>query len=148
MPLLTTHLDYPAGVNLMWNTAFLPIRRYTNSWLAAFLGGLLYGFSPFMVAQALGHPQMTAAFTPPLMLIALDELIVRQRHRAVWLGLALGAMGAIQLMIAEEVLATEALIAALGVALLVGMYPGQLRIPAPFFLRGLGAAAVTILVIT
>ncbi|HEY4868612.1 MAG TPA: hypothetical protein VII79_01265, partial [Candidatus Dormibacteraeota bacterium] len=184
MPLLTTHLDYPAGVNLMWNTAFLPlaalvapltlgpgavlasnvllvlslglsawcaflaIRRYTNSWLAAFLGGLLYGFSPFMVAQALGHPQMTAAFTPPLMLIALDELIVRQRHRAVWLGLALGAMGAIQLMIAEEVLATEALIAALGVALLVGMYPGQLRIRAPFILRGLGAAAVTIIVIT
>jgi len=184
MPLLTTNLDYPAGVNLMWNTAFIPlaalvapltlgpgavlasnvllvlclglsawcaflaIRRYTNSWLAAFLGGLLYGFSPFMVAQALGHPQMTAAFTPPLMLIALDELIVRQRHRAIWLGLALGAIGAVQLLIAEEVLATEALIAALGVALLVGMYPGQLRIRAPFVLRGLGVAAATMIVLT
>jgi len=184
MPLLTTHLDYPAGVNLMWNTAFIPlaalvapltvgpgavlasnvllvlclalsawcaflaIRRYTNSWLAAFLGGLLYGFSPFMVAQALGHPQMTAAFTPPLMLIALDELIVRQRHRVIWLGLALGAIGAVQLLIAEEVLATEALIAALGVALLVGMYPGQLRIRAPFVLRGLGVAAATMIVLT
>ena len=184
MPLLTTHLDYPAGVNLMWNTAFIPlaalvapltvgpgavlasnvllvlslglsawcaflaIRRYTNSWLAAFLGGLLYGFSPFMVAQALGHPQMTAAFTPPLMLIALDELIVRQRHRAIWLGLALGVIGAIQLLIAEELLATEALIAALGVALLVGMYPGQLRIRAPFALRGLSVAAITLIVLT
>jgi hypothetical protein len=184
MPLLTTHLDYPAGVNLMWNTAFIPlaavvapltlgpgavlasnvllvlslglsawcaffaIRRYTNSWLAAFLGGLLYGFSPFMVAQALGHPQLTAAFTPPLMLIVLDELIVRQRHRAMWLGLALGAIAAIQLLIAEEVLATEALIAALGVALLVGMYPGQLRIRAPLVLRGLGVAALTIIVLT
>ncbi len=184
MPLLTTHLDYPAVVNLMWNTGFIPlaalvapltlgpgavlasnvllvlclglsawcaflaIRRYTNSWLAAFLGGLLYGFSPFMVAQALGHPQMTAAFTPPLMLIALDELIVRQRHRAIWLGLALGAIGAVQLLIAEEVLATEALIAALGVALLVGMYPGQLRIRAPFVLRGFGVAAATMIVLT
>jgi hypothetical protein len=184
MPLLTTHLDYPAGVNLMWNTAFIPlaalvapltlgsgavlasnvllvlslglsawcaflaIRRYTNTWSAAFVGGLLYGFSPFMVAQALGHPQMTAAFTPPLMLIALDELIVRQRHRAIWLGLALGVIGAVQLLIAEEVLATEALIAALGVALLLGMYPGQLRMRAPFILRGLGVAAVAIVVIT
>ena len=184
MPLLTTHLDYPAGVNLMWNTAFTPlsalvapltlgpgavlasnvllvlslglsawcaflaIRRYTNSWLAAFLGGLLYGFSPFMVAQALGHPQMTAAFTPPLMLIALDELIVRQRRRAIWLGLALGVLGAVQLLIAEEVLATEALVATLGVALLVGMYPGQLRTRAPFVLRGLGVAAVSIIVLT
>ncbi|HVS06990.1 MAG TPA: hypothetical protein VHK65_12640 [Candidatus Dormibacteraeota bacterium] len=184
MPLLTTHLDYPAGVNLMWNTAFMPlaalvapltlgpgavlasnvllvlslglsawcaflaIRRYTNSWLAAFLGGLLYGFSPFMVAQALGHPQMTAAFTPPLMLIVLDELIVRQRRRAIWLGLALGVVGAVQLLIAEEVLATEALVATLGVALLVGMYPGQLRIRAPFVLRGLGIAAVAIIVLT
>jgi hypothetical protein len=184
MPLLTTHLDYPAGVNLMWNTAFTPlaalvapltlgpgavlasnvllvlslglsawcaflaIRRYTNSWLAAFLGGLLYGFSPFMVAQALGHPQMTAAFTPPLMLIALDELIVRQRRRAIWLGLALGLLGAVQLLIAEEVLASEALVATLGVALLVGMYPGQWRTRAPFVLRGLGVAAVAIIVLT
>ena len=184
MPLLTTHLDYPAGVNLMWNTAFTPlaalvapltlgpgavlasnvllvlslglsawcaflaIRRYTNSWLAAFLGGLLYGFSPFMVAQALGHPQMTAAFTPPLMLIALDELIMRQRRRAIWLGLALGVLGAVQLLIAEEVLATEALVATLGVALLVGMYPDQLRTRAPFVLRGLGVAAVAIIVLT
>ena len=184
MPLLTTHLDYPAGVNLMWNTAFIPLaalvapltlrsgavlasnvllilclglsawcaflatRRYTKSWSAAFLGGLLYGFSPFMVAQALGHPQMTAAFTPPLMLIVLDELIVRQRHRAIWLGLALGAVGAVQLLTAEEVLATEALIAALGVALLVGMYPGQLRSRAPFVLRGLGVAAATMIVLT
>src|SRR4029077_8300773 len=24
-PLLTTYLDYPAGVNLMWNTAFIPL---------------------------------------------------------------------------------------------------------------------------
>jgi hypothetical protein len=32
--------------------------------------------------------------------------------------------------------------------LLVGMYPGQLRIRAPFVLRGLGAAAVTILVLS
>ncbi|HKV29789.1 MAG TPA: hypothetical protein VJT14_02115 [Candidatus Dormibacteraeota bacterium] len=184
MPLLTTHLDYPAGVNLMWNTAFVPlaalvapltlgpgpvlasnvllvlclglsgwcaflaIRRYTNSWLAAFLGGVLYGFSPFMVAQALGHPQMTAAFTPPLMLIALDELIVRQRRRVISLGLALGVLGAIQLLIAEEVLATEALVATLGVALLVGMYPGQLRIRAPFVLRGLAVAGVAIIVLT
>jgi hypothetical protein len=183
-PLLTTYLDYPAGVNLMWNTAFIPltalvapltlgpgpvfasnvlivlslgvsawcaflaIRRYTNRWFATFLGGLLYGFSPFMVAQALGHPQMTAAFTPPLMLIALDELIVRQRYRAIWLGLALGALGAIQLMIAEEVLATEALVATLGVALLASMYPGQLRIRAPFVLRGLGVAGVAIIVLT
>jgi len=148
-PLLTAHLDYPDGVNLMWNAsialpslvvapvtltagpivayntlatlgpalsgwcASLALTRYVQSRLAAFVGGAVYGFSPFMVTQSLGHVHMTMAWAPPLALLLLDEVLVR-RGRSLWLGVALGALGAAQLMTSEEVLAIVGVAAAVG----------------------------------
>ena len=159
-PFFTNFLDYPHGVNLMWNTAFpllgglltpvtmtlgpvfaanllatlalafsawcayLVLQRYVRSSLAAVCGGLLYGFSPYMVAQSLGHPQLTAAFVPPLLLATLDEIFVRQRRRPLLLGILLGLLASAQLYIGEELLATEALVAAIAVALLLGFQRG------------------------
>jgi hypothetical protein len=149
-PLFTTHLDYPEGVNLMWNTsiplpslllapltlvagpvvsynllltlglalsgwcAFLAFRRYVRSGLAAFVGGLAYGFSPFMTMQSGGHPHLTMAWTPPLALLLLDQALVRGRPNR-WIGVGLGILGAAQLLTGEEVLAV------LAVAVLVGL---------------------------
>jgi hypothetical protein len=179
MPLLSSYVDYPLGVNLMWNTAFTPlaalvapvtsaagavlasnlltalslaasalaaffaIRRYVRRPWAAFVGGLLYGFSPFMVGQALGHPQLTAAFTPPLILLLMDELVVRQRHSALWLGVLLGVVASLQLLIAEELLATEALVGVLALCVLAAIVPGEVRSRAAHVGRGIAAAAAT-----
>ena len=148
-PLFTTYLDYPDGVNLMWNgsialpsvllapvtlsagpmvaynllttlglalsgwCAYLAISRYARNRLAAFIGGALYAFSPFMISQSLGHAHLTMAWAPPLALLLLDELLVRRR-RSLWIGVALGALGATQLLTAEEVLAIVAVAAAVG----------------------------------
>ena len=96
-PLASHYLNYPAGINLMWNTwmpavgllvwpitalggvvladnvvttaglalaaffAFLALRRYVRNDVAAAVGGLLYGFSPYMAAQDTSHGQMVAA---------------------------------------------------------------------------------------
>jgi hypothetical protein len=150
-PLLTTHLDYPDGVNLMWNTsiplpsliltpvtltagplvaynllmtlgpalsgwcAYLALRRYVQSGTAAFVGGTVYAFSPFMAGQSLGHPHLTLAFAPPLVLLILDDLLVRLRPRW-WKGALLGALGAAQLLTGEEVLAIAAVTTLIGLA--------------------------------
>jgi hypothetical protein len=150
-PLFTTHLDYPDGVNLMWNTSialpslvvapvtlaagpivaynllatlgpalsawcgYLARARYVRSRLAAFVGGALYGFSPFMISQSLGHVHLTMAWAPPLILLILHEVLVR-RQRSLWIGVALGALGAAQLMTGEEVLAIASVAAAIGLA--------------------------------
>ena len=54
-------------------------------------GGLIYGFSPAIRVQS-HHLHMSLAFLVPLMLLALDELLVRQR-RSPWLvGTGLGLM--------------------------------------------------------
>jgi len=148
-PLFTTYLDYPDGVNLMWNgsialpsilvapvtlaagpmvaynllttlgpalsgwSAYLALSRYVRSPWAAFVGGALYAFSPFMISQSLGHAHLTMAWAPPLALLLLDEVFVRRR-RSLWIGVALGALGATQLLTAEEVLAIVAVAAAVG----------------------------------
>ena len=144
-PLFTHHLNYPDGVNLMWNTslplpglllapvttrwgpvlsfnlllvlayglsawcAYLAIRRFARGHLAAAVGGLIYGFSPAMRTQS-HHLHMTLAFLVPLMLLALHEILVRQR-RSPWLvGIGLGLMAGAQLLIGEELLAMTALL--------------------------------------
>jgi len=144
--LVTHHLNYPDGVNLMWNTslplpglllgpvtatwgpvfafnlllvlsyglsawcAYLAIRRFVPGHLAAAAGGAVYGFSPAMRVQS-HHLHMTLAFLVPLMLLAVHEILVRQR-RSPWLaGAALGLMAGAQLLIGEELLAMTALLA-------------------------------------
>jgi hypothetical protein len=143
--LVTHYLNYPDGVNLMWNTslplpglllapvteawgpvlsfnlllvlayglsawcAYLAIRRFARGHLAAAVGGLIYGFSPAMRVQS-HHLHMSLAFLVPLMLLALHEVLVRQR-RSPWLvGTGLGLMAGAQLLIGEELLAMTALL--------------------------------------
>jgi hypothetical protein len=182
-PLFTTYLDYPAGVNLMWNTsmplvglalspiiaivgpvfayntvetlglglsgwsAYLLIRRHVASHLAAGVGGLLYGFSPWMLGESLAHPHLTLVFLPPLMFIALEEALIQQRRRPLLTGGLLGALAAAQFLISEEVLAMTALVALLTVGLLAGMHPHQVRARRDHALRVLGIAAVTFVVL-
>jgi hypothetical protein len=175
--LVSHHLNYPDGVNLMWNTslplpgllmapvtdawgpvlsfnlllvigyalsawcAYLAIRRFVPGHLAAAVGGLVYGFTPAILSQS-AHPHMTLAFLVPLMLLALHELLVRQR-RSPWLvGAALGLMAGAQLLIGEELLAIATLV---GFAMLLLLVAGNLRRlwgRAAHVLKGLLAAAV------
>jgi hypothetical protein len=79
-----------------------------------------------MIAQSQGHLHVTLAFLPPLMLLVFDEIVVRQRRPARWMGMLLGLLAACQLLMAEELLATEALTALLGIALLIATYPQRL----------------------
>jgi hypothetical protein len=51
-------------------------RRWTRPGPAA-VAGLLYGFSPYMVGASLGHLHLTFAPFPPLLLVLLHDLLVR-----------------------------------------------------------------------
>ncbi len=112
------------GLTLSGLAAFVMIRRYTKKTdaigtFAAFIGGALYGFSPYMAAHALGHPPAVTVFTPPLILLLVDDLFVRQTRRATRGGVALGVLAAIQLLLWEELLLAEALVGAVGLVVLL-----------------------------
>jgi hypothetical protein len=118
------------GLLLRW-TAWAP---------AAFLAGLFYGFSPFVIENlALEHVEFATLVVPPLLLVCLDELLVRQRGRAWPWGLALGGLCAVQFFVSSEVLAMCVLAAAVGTALLVAA--GLVRSPAGVARRWRHAAA-------
>jgi len=101
--------------------ACLAIGALVGDRIGATLGGLIFGFSPYMLAHSLAHPNLVICVTPPLALLILAELFVWQRRHAWQAGLALGALGAGQLLTTPEILFTTAFVGALGAVVLVAI---------------------------
>jgi len=128
-------------------TAFVVVRRWAPWTPAAFVAGLLYGFSPFVLTSLeFAHLMTAALMVLPLILAALDEILLRQRHRALWSGVVLAVLSFVQFFLSTEVLAIVVMTAAAAVAALV-VYgaltdrEGLLR-RAPHAAKALGVAAV------
>jgi hypothetical protein len=84
--------------------------RWVRTRLAAFLAGLLYGFSPYELAQSSGHLHLSFVALPPLILLALHHAATDQR-RAPWkLGLILGVLVVLQFFVSSELLVDTVLI--------------------------------------
>jgi hypothetical protein len=183
-PFLSTYLNYPDGINVLWSTGlplvmwlltpltifagpivsynvlvtggvaltawcgYLTFRRWVRHDLAAAAGGLLLGFSPYMIIQAAGHPSLIVAFSVPLFLLLFDEILVRQSWSIRRTGVLLGLLGAAQLLIGEEVLSTEVLTIAVGVGILCVLHPSQIRPRLPYVARTCVLAGVVALVIS
>jgi hypothetical protein len=128
--------------------AYVVIRRWVPGVVAAAFGGLLYGFSPYMTAQYFGHVGLVlSAITPPLALMLLDEIVVRQHRRPLTLGLLTAGLAVLQFFITQEVLLTEVIVAAVVVIVLAISYPDRVRNHAAFVVRTLGVAAVAAVVV-
>jgi len=103
-------------------TAFVVVRRWAPWTPAAFLGGLLYGFSPFVLTSLeFAHLMTAALMLLPLILAVLDEILIRQRHGPVGAGLLLGLLLFGQFFLSSELLAITAVVAAVSVVVLVGV---------------------------
>ncbi len=144
--LVTTAMNPPHGINLMWNTSLLlpgvlmtpvtllagpqtsltvlltlgfagsaasmywVLRRWGVRIGPAALGGAVYGFSPAMLASAVGHYHLEFAVLPPLMIDA-GLRIITGRGPAVKTGIWLGLLVAAQFFIGEELLVDTVLAA-------------------------------------
>lgn len=107
-------LAYPLSAT----SAFFVLRYWTGSQLAGACGGLLYGFSAYVVGQGLGHLNLSFVPLPPLIFLALHEIIVRQRGRPLRWGVILGLLAAAQFLISAEILFTTGMVSLLGVVIL------------------------------
>ena len=131
---------------------FVLLRRWTRWTPAAFVGGLLYGFSPFaVVSLTSGWVDFTFVAIPPLCVLCLDELLLRQRWRPLATGVGLGLLVVVQFFVGTEVLLMTVGFAAFGIVVLVIFaalrYPEQLRPRARAATVGLASAAVTSVVL-
>jgi hypothetical protein len=147
-PVLTFNLLLALALALSAWCAAIAFRRYVRSPAAALLGGLVYGFSPYMMAQSLGHLHLTLVFLVPLLLLALDEILVRQRWRPLAAGAALGLLAACQIFIGEEVLAFTAIIGLAQLLLLMVLFPRHVPGRVGYALLAFAAAAVVFAALT
>jgi hypothetical protein len=119
---LLAWLAFPLSAGSM----FYVSHRLSGSRIAAFVAGLLYGFSPYMVGQAGGHIMLTFVPLPPLIMLTTWEIIVRQRKKPLWLGVILAAEMVAQFFIEPEVLAITAIALSGGILIAVIMYAQSL----------------------
>jgi hypothetical protein len=147
LPVTVTTL-YTLALALSAWFASLAMHRFVRSYPAALLGGLVYGFSPAMIAQSSSHLHLTlGAVLPPLLLLLLEDILVRQRRHPLPSGAALGALAAAQLLVGEELLAFTGIAAAVLLVALVALFPRRLPAKASGALLGLGTAAVVFAVL-
>lgn len=151
-PVATLNVALTLAPALSAFAMFVLLRRWTSWMPAAFVGGLLYGFSPLVLSNfATAHLQVVMLVAPPLIIGCLDELLVRQRRRPVAVGVLLGLLLTLQFSVGTEVLAIVVMCGTLGVVLVL-IYT-RLRSPqtfaghTPYAVKGCKAAAVTAVVL-
>lgn len=88
--------------------------RFVSWRPATFVAGLLFGFSPYELAQT-GHLNLTFIAIPPLMFLAVHEIIVRQKGSARRAGVILGLLAVVQYFVSSEILFDTVIIGAIAV---------------------------------
>jgi hypothetical protein len=110
-------------------SAYVLLRYWVRWRPAAFAGGLLYGFSPYLVAQGLGHLNLVFVPLPPLIFGVLCHIAApgpRPRPPWAW-GAVLALLCVAQFFISIEVLASTAIIGATGLLAAAACWPAAAR---------------------
>ena len=125
-PVVTTNVLMVLAMPLSATAAFVVLRKW-KVWLpGAALGGLLYGFSPYMVGQGSDH--LVFAFVPIPPFIALTIVSILQRKgSARRLGLQLGLLVVAQYLISQEVLVDVAIFSLVALACVALRHPERIQ---------------------
>ena len=125
-PVVTFNLAFILGTALSAWTCSIWLGRHATA-IPAFLGGLIFGFSPFVRGQAYGHLHLIALFLMPVIAMLLEDLYWRQ-DRPWWVvGPVLGLVVVAEMFISEEAVLIATVAAALVTAALAVVYRGQVR---------------------
>ena len=119
---------------------FALVRRWVSWMPAAFLAGLFYGFSPFVVNNlGVAHVDFIMIAIPPLVVLCLDELLIRQQRRPAVVGVVMGLLFTAQFFVGAELLTITIIEAAIGIVM-IALYTA---VQSPKTLREHATHAVT-----
>lgn len=116
-PVVTWNIALRLAVVLSASSMCFVLRRWTTWWPAAFVGGLLYGFSAYMAYNGTDYLFLIFVPLPPVIFLLLHEILVRQQWRPGRTGTLLGVVCALQFFIWVEVLASTVVMGAIAVVL-------------------------------
>ncbi len=125
-PLVVGNLLLVLSMPISAAAAFVVLRKWQVWWPAAALGGLVYGFSPYMVGQGLGHVEMMFVPLPPFIVMTVVSILQRQGSER-RLGIQLGLLIAVQYLILPEVLASVAVFTFVAVFCVALRHPSAVR---------------------
>ncbi|MCU1490060.1 MAG: hypothetical protein JWM85_1465 [Acidimicrobiaceae bacterium] len=145
-PVLLYNLLATLSLALSAWLAQVAIYRLVPSRLGSIAGGLLFGFSPFMLGHSWGHVTITLAVLPPIALIVLHETFIRQRWRWWTVGLLAGLVVTFQLITFVETLAITLLALVVAMILLVIQRPKMIREKVSYAWRALAATVASSIV--
>ena len=129
-------LAYPLSASSM----LFVLRRWTRWYPAAFVGGLLYGFSPYVVGQGHLHLQLVFVPLPPLIALSVHELLVGRNGRPLRWGTFLGFLLTAQFLISTEVFASTCVVLLIALVVLGASHPRDVVATARRALPGVGVA--------
>jgi hypothetical protein len=146
-PVTSTNVALTLAPGLSAWGCWLAIRRFVDWKPGAIPAALVYGYSSAIVtALIFGHVSVTVLVIPPLLFAALYEIVVRQGRPAWRDGLALCALVVTQFLISPEVLVMCALLALIGLVIVVLVGRRSVASHLPHALRalriGLGLSVV------
>jgi hypothetical protein len=145
---VTTTLFFTLAFPLSALSAYVLISRWVRWWPAAFGGGLLYGFSPYLVAQGGSHLNLVFVPLPPLIFLVLGQLASGRSRRAWAGGAALAWLCVAQFFISAEILVSTVIVGAIGLAIAAAVNPHAARDRWKFAARAIGiASAITALLL-
>jgi len=146
-PIVSTNLALTLSPALSAWGAWVACRRLTapGSWTpAAWIGGLLFGYSPFVVDNAAsGHVMMALLVVPPLMVVVVYELLATTRGSPWRWGAALGVLVFLQSLISLEVLTMTVVVLVAILVLAAALSPRAALAGLRRSVTGLGTAAIT-----
>jgi hypothetical protein len=142
-PLVSTNVLMVLAMPISATAAFVVLRSW-RVWLpGAALGGLLYGFSPYMVGQGSDH--LVFAFVPIPPFIALTIVAMLQRKGSPWrLGIQLGLLIVAQYLISQEVLVDVAILTLAALGLIALRHPQRIREVGHALVRPAGVAVALV----
>src|SRR5215469_4050027 len=88
-PVATFNLLLRIGLAASGASMFGVLRRYVSWWPAAFGGGLLFAFSPYLANQAVRHLFLSFVPLVPLFIPIIDDWLITRRRSPVRSGLVL-----------------------------------------------------------
>jgi hypothetical protein len=148
-PIVSFNLLATLGLALCGLAGTACARRFVHGPIAAFVGGVAFQLSPFVVAQSQGHQSVViaAAFVPCMILLTLDVLVY-QRRSVFAGGLLLGVAAAATFYTWEETLLSTAMMGVIGAAVAAAIAFRAFRSSWSKGAAGLAVAGAVALVLT
>ena len=136
------------SIALSASAMFILLRRWIRWLPAAWLGGLVYGFSTFALEESsTGRVIFVFMAIPPLIILAIDKLI-QEEWSPIKAGTIIGVLTAAQLFVSEEILAITTFFAGLVLLILALLYRTMVGQRLMGFVRAAIAATITFTLLT